>query len=97
MADEDTPTVDGPSVPRRVVGAVQAEVDGELVLLSPADFGYFGAEGPGPDVWALVDGERSVDAIVAELAGSYDVAAEEISGDVVDFVTALVAAGLAEV
>jgi len=80
-----------------VTGAVQAEVDGELVLLSPADYGYFGAEGPGPDIWALVDGERSVDEIVAALASSFSTPPEEIVGDVVYFVTALVAAGLVEV
>ena len=77
MASSEVPAIDGSTVPRRVVGAVEAEVDGELVLLSPADFGYFGAEGSGAEIWALVDGEHSV--------------------DVVDFVTALAAAGLVEV
>lgn len=97
MATLEVPPFDGSTVPRRVVGAVQAEVDGELVLLSPADFGYFGAEGPGPDIWALIDGERSVDQIVGQLADSYATGAQEIATDVVDFITALVAAGLAEV
>ena len=97
MSTDETPTVDGTSVPRRVTGAVQAEVDGELILLSPRDFGYFGAEGAGAEIWSLVDGDRSVDALVAELSARFEAPEDQIRVDVVEFVTALVVSGLVEV
>ena len=37
-------------VPVRTVGAVEAEVDGERILLSPKDFAYFGLTGAGAPV-----------------------------------------------
>lgn len=97
MSGDETPTIDGTTVPKRVTGAVQAEVDGELILLSPRDFGYFGAEGSGSEIWSIVDGERSVDAIVDELSSRFEAPEDQIRADVVDFVTALVVSGLAEV
>ncbi len=54
------PDLPGSTVLRRVDRVVQAEVDGDLVLMSPRDFAYFGTEGAGEPVWALIDGERLV-------------------------------------
>jgi pyrroloquinoline quinone biosynthesis protein D len=42
----------------------------------------------------LVDGERSVDGIVDELATAYGAPREEIAGDVREFVASLVADGV---
>lgn len=99
MADDSTTpaALTGDQVPRRVTGAVQAEVDGELILLSPKDFAYFGATGTGSPVWDLVDGERSVDDIVAELEGTFEAEPGAIRKDTVEFLDALIAAGLIEV
>ena len=82
---------------QRVTGAVEAEVDGDRILLSPKDFSYFGLQGTGAPVWDLIDGERSVGEIIAELEDAY--AAEEgaIRADTLEYLDALVAAGLAEV
>ncbi|MDQ1246072.1 MAG: PqqD family protein [Actinomycetota bacterium] len=84
------------SVPTRVVGAVQAEVDGELILLSPKDFSYFGAAGTGGPVWDLVDGTRSVGQIVAQLEEQYTADPGVIRAETVEFLDALRAAGLLE-
>lgn len=81
-------------IPRRVTGAVQAEVDGELTLLSPKDFSYFGAAGTGDKVWALVDDERSVGEIVAALEGEYKAEPGVIRTQTLEFLEALQAAGL---
>jgi len=97
VSSDEVPPIDGASIPKRVTGAVQAEVDGELILLSPRDFGYFGAEGSGSEIWSLVDGERSVDVMVAELSARFEAPEDQIRVDVVDFVTALVASGLVEI
>lgn len=87
----------GATVLRRTVGAVEAEVDGDLILLSPKDFGYFGAEGVGAEVWTLVDGTRTVDQIVAELEAEFTAEPGVIRADTLAYLEALVAAGLAEV
>ena len=47
-------------IPSRTQGSIEAEVDGERILLSPKDFSYFGLTGTGAPVWDLIDGDRSV-------------------------------------
>lgn len=96
--DSETSVVDfvDDSVPTRVVGAVQAEVDGELILLSPKDFSYFGAAGTGGPVWDLVDGTRTVGQIISELEGQYEAEPGVIRAETVEFIDALRAAGLVE-
>lgn len=84
------------SLPTRVTGSVQAEVDGELILLSPKDFSYFGAAGTGGPVWDLVDGTRTVGQIVAELESQYEAEPGVIRAETVEFIDALREAGLVE-
>lgn len=84
------------SVPSRATGAVQAEVDGDLILLSPKDFSYFGAMGSGGPVWDLIDGQRTVGEIIAELEATYTAEPGVIRAETVDFIDALQAAGLIE-
>lgn len=81
----------------RANGAVEAEVDGDRILLSPKDFSYFGLQGTGAPVWDLIDGERSVGEIIAELEAQYDAEPGVIRADTVEYLDALVASGLAEV
>lgn len=99
MSDAAAPqaSIQGHDIPKRATGAVQAEVDGELILLSPKDFAYFGASGAGSPVWDLIDGERTVDAIVAELEGRFEAEPGVVRQDTVEFLEVLVAAGLIEV
>ena len=81
----------------RVNGAVEAEVDGDRILLSPKDFSYFGLQGTGAPVWDLIDGERSVGVIIAELEAQYDAGVGVIRADTLEYLDALVASGLVEV
>jgi len=81
-------------IPTRVVGAVEAEVDGERILLSPKDFSYFGLTGTGAPVWDLIDGTRSVDVIIADLAGQFEAPDGQISAETNEFIDAPAAAGL---
>lgn len=83
-------------IPTRVVGAVEAEVDGERILLSPKDFSYFGLTGTGAPVWDLIDGARSVDTIIATLEGTFDAPDGQIRAETDEFIDALAAAGLVE-
>lgn len=89
------PDLRGSAVPRRADRVVQAEVDGEVVLMSPKDFAYFGTQGTGDAVWMLIDGVRSIDAIVTELEVRYEAAPGVIRAEVAEFIDALVASGLA--
>ena len=90
------PDLAGRVVPRRAPRVVQAEVDGELVLMSPRDFAYFGTQGAGDAVWTLIDGQRSVDDIVGTLSSAYAADYELIRAQTLDFIDALVAVGLVD-
>jgi hypothetical protein len=86
--------VDGQRVPTRNPEALEAEVDGDRVVMSPENFAYFGLAGSGAEVWDLIDGVRSVSVIVDVLAGRHRAAAEVVAADVARFIEALGAAGL---
>lgn len=92
----DTPALNDHVVPIRKAGAVQAEVDGETILLSPVDFSYFGAAGSGAPIWDLIDGQRSLGSIIAELEAGYEAPEGAIRLETVQFIEALEAAGLLE-
>ena len=81
-------------VPTRVVGSVDADVDGERVVLSPKDYAYFGMKGAGARVWDLVDGSRTVDDIVEALKTEFEASDETIRAETLAFLDALVTAGL---
>ena len=78
----------------RVVGAVEAEVDGERILLSPKDFAYFGLAGAGAPVWDRIDGASRLSEIVAALEGEFTAEPGVIRGETEEFVQALAGAGL---
>ena len=79
---------------RRHPDAVEAEVDGQRVVMSPRDFGYFGLEGTGAAVWDRLAATTSFGDLVAGLARDYDTEPDTVRADVTDFVDALDAAGL---
>lgn len=78
----------------RATGAVESEVDGERVLLSPKDFAFFSLAGTGVAVWDMVDGTRRFSTIVSELEQRYDAAPGLIRRETARFVQALAGAGL---
>lgn len=81
-------------IPVRAEGVIQADVDGDRVLMSPKQFDYFGFAATGTEVWDLIDGQRSVDDIVAILQADFDADNDQIRTDVTDFLSGLEAAGL---
>ncbi len=97
MADTTEVTVLVSHIPTLSVGTVAAEVDEETILLSPADFSYYGLQGSGDPVWALIDGERSVEQIIVQLQGDHpDTDPEQIRRESMEFIEALAVAGLVE-
>lgn len=98
MAENDSqgtaPALSSDEVLIRAEGVVEAEVDGEQILLSPVDFSYFGLTGTGGHVWTLIDGVRSIDDIIDQLQSDYEADGDEIRDDVLSFVEALKLSGL---
>lgn len=84
-------------IPRRIEGVLTAEVDGDLVLMHPMDYTYFGLSDTGVAVWDRIDGSRDVESIVTELSGRFEGHQEEIRGDVLDFLGGLSSARLIDV
>jgi len=85
--------MDGNRIPVRQADALEAEVDGQRVLMSPKDYAYFGLVDTGTLVWDRIDGETSLNAMVAGLAAEFDTDVDRVRSDVDDFVSALDAAG----
>jgi hypothetical protein len=71
-----------------------AEVDGELVLMHPVDFTYYGLSGTGVAVWERIDGERSVEGILTELESAFVGDPTTIRTEVLDFLGGLSSARL---
>ena len=74
--------------------AVEADVDGQRVVMSPADFGYFGLDSIGSDVWDRLTHNMTLDRLVDDLATTYTTDTATVLADVTDFLSALDAAGL---
>jgi hypothetical protein len=61
---------------------VGAEVDGELVVLSPDDLRYHSLNESAAAIWELLDAPSSTDDLVAALVESFDVAPDVCRHDV---------------
>jgi hypothetical protein len=86
--------VDETKVPARRSDVIEAEVDGERVLMSGRDYSYFGLAGTAVEVWRRIDGSSTIASIIDGLAAEYAADRGLISEEVVEFVSALHAAGL---
>lgn len=86
--------MDSNMVPLRHPDALEAEVDGQRVLMSPGDYTYFGLAGTGAIVWDRLDGVTTVGALSEALATEFDTDAAQVHKEVSEFVDALGAAGL---
>lgn len=73
---------------------VEAEVDGQRVLMSPKDYSYFGLVGTGALVWDRIDNTMTVAQMASALAQEFSTPEDTVLTDVSEFVSALNAAGL---
>lgn len=78
----------------RSQNVVEAEVDGQRVLMSPKDYSYFGLVGTGALVWDRIDDKMTVAEMASALAAEFSAPEDQVLTDVSDFVSALEAAGL---
>lgn len=75
---------------------LEAEVDGDRVLMSGSEYKYFGLVGTGAVVWDRIDGSTALGELIRSLAAEFSADPAQVEHDVVDFVSALEAAGLLE-
>lgn len=84
------------SVPTRLQSAARVEVDGETVLLNSATGALHLLNDAGAAIWSLVDGARTVSAIVTELSAASGAPRDRVAHDVHEFLTRLAGMGLLE-
>lgn len=80
----------------RRTDVLEAEVDGDRVLMSSVDYKYFGLVGTGAIVWDRIDGTISLGDLIRGLADEYSADVAVVERDVLEFVSALDSAGLLE-
>ena len=80
-------------------GVVTRQIAGETVLVpirsGAADLDFiYTSNDTGTTIWECLDGEKDVNQVVEEICREYDVSPEEATQDVMEFLSALEAAGL---
>ena len=77
-------------------GVISRESDGELVVVLPQDGKFFVLNGTGAEVFGLLDGQRTLDAIAATLRAHHpDSALEQVQADVLAFAEKILQRGAA--
>jgi coenzyme PQQ synthesis protein D (PqqD) len=84
VAPCENAAVSVPVQPRRRERVLVEQVDDETVLLDLDSGSYFSLNEVGTRVWALCDGSREIDHIVAEIGAEYDADAATIRADVTE-------------
>ena len=88
----------GPStVVSRSEEPVAVEVDRKIVMMSVEQAMYFGLEGTGPRIWALLEQPRSVASLCEALTGEFEVDPEDCRREVIGFLEELRTAQLIRV
>ncbi len=73
---------------------VWRELEGEGVLLNPADGKYFGLNTVGLSMWEKVDGARTLEEIIMLLLDEYAVERPVLERDIVEWVSRMNAGNL---
>ena len=84
-------------IAKRHANFAETEVDGEILLVDMEGGMIFAMKDTAAEVWALIDGNRDLDAIVAQLAPNFAATVPTIRDDCHALVDELVAAGLVEI
>ena len=79
---------------RRAVGAVDAVVDGQIVLLSPIDLSYHALNRVGAAAWELLATPATQDDLVDSLAQRFTVSPEQCRTDLAPFLARMTAIGV---
>jgi hypothetical protein len=82
---------------RRATSTAYVESEGRVVVLDldHLDLPPYVFEGSAAEIWACLDGDRTEDEVVADLASAFEVPPEVVRGDVRPFLERLAELGLA--
>lgn len=70
---------------QRAVGAVDAVVDGQVILLSPIDLSYHALDRIGAEVWTLLAKPATSDELVEALTARFTVTPDQCRADLDPF------------
>jgi hypothetical protein len=56
-------------------------IDGEAIIINLVTGVYYSMQGIGGDIWSMLDGQRSADAMLQEIVAAYDVEADRARED----------------
>ena len=83
--------LDDSSVLVRSSGVLDADIDGEIVMMSIERGEYYGLDVIGSDIWAHLEKPLAVKELCSRLLKSYEVGPEDCRRDVVAFLETLLA------
>ena len=81
---------------RRAPGAIAAQIDDQIVVLSPIDYTYHALDTVGASVWNLLSDPMNLDQLVDGLTAAYDVTPDQCRADVVPFLDRMMTIGALE-
>ncbi len=81
---------------RRAPGAIAAQIDDQMVVLSPVDYSYHALDPVGAKVWTLLVDPLTLDELVDALTVTYDVSSDRCRTDVVPFLMRMTEIGALE-
>lgn len=79
---------------KRKEGIMAADMNGSTVMMDITTGKYYNLGKVGGEIWALLENEMTVDALVNTLTKSYDVSREQCIKDTVPFLEKLLEQGL---
>lgn len=95
MSADDFSRLDSPI--QREPAALEAELDGELLIASVETGNYFGVGASARRIWELLEQATTVDELCTKLASEFEGDREEIRKDVLEFLGELLRHGLIRV
>lgn len=78
---------------KRFAAFSETVIDDEVVLLNLADGTFFSLTGTAAEIWPLIDGVRTRNALLADLAADFGVPPGAIAGELDAFLAELAGAG----
>ena len=93
MARDKTPKIEAATVLTRSGDILDAEIEGEAVMMSVEKGEYYGLDKIGTEIWEMLAEPRSLAQLCAALLERYDVGPEECERDVAAFLETLLSDG----
>ena len=81
---------------KRTSAFIETTVDDEVVIVSLDEGKFFSLKDTGLAIWQKIDGTRTHEQIVAELAEEYDAALDQLTRDLDGFLAEVIEAGFVQ-